>query len=472
MIFNSLEFLIFASLFFLLWPIFRIKNNSRWVFIISASFIFYGWWDWRFLFLILFSGIIDYLAGLLMVKHTKRKRFILLISLFTNLGSLSIFKYSVFYATIIEDLFALTKINIDLINKIPEFTLVLPIGISFYTFQSLSYTIDIYQNRLTPTKNILHFFSYLTMFPQLVAGPIIRAKDLLNQLTIYKNPNYLEKWNAIKLIIYGLFQKVVIADNLSFFIDSAYEGKSVYSGSVFWWFVVIAFSFQIYADFSGYSLIARGLAKLMGYHFKMNFNHPYLSKSIREFWSRWHISLSTWFRDYIYFPMGGSRKGLLKGIVALTITMMLSGLWHGANYTFLVWAGLHTFFLIIERVTKYNIKLKSFSFLLIPIIFIQVTIAWVYFRAPSINEANTIISYLFDFSNTNLRFLNCYFNNLIFLLLAIIIEIVFYLYKENKNTFRIYKKYQVNIDTILLASCIVLIIFLRGEGAQFIYFQF
>ena len=180
MIFNSLEFLIFASLFFLLWPIFRIKNNSRWVFIISASFIFYGWWDWRFLFLILFSGIIDYLAGLLMVKHTKRKRFILLISLFTNLGSLSIFKYSVFYATIIEDLFALTKINIDLINKIPEFTLVLPIGISFYTFQSLSYTIDIYQNRLTPTKNILHFFSYLTMFPQLVAGPIIRAKDLLN----------------------------------------------------------------------------------------------------------------------------------------------------------------------------------------------------------------------------------------------------------------------------------------------------
>ena len=236
--------------------------------------------------------------------------------------------------------------------------------------------------------------------------------------------------------------------------------------------MVIAFSFQIYADFSGYSLIARGLAKLMGYHFRMNFNHPYLSKSIREFWSRWHISLSTWFRDYIYFPMGGSRKGLLKGIVALTITMMLSGLWHGANYTFLVWAGLHTFFLIIERVTKYNIKLNSFSFLLIPIIFIQVTIAWVYFRAPSINEANTIISYLFDFSNTNLRFLNCYFNNLIFLLLAIIIEIVFYLYKENKNTFRIYKKYQVNIDTILLASCIVLIIFLRGEGAQFIYFQF
>ena len=472
MIFNSIEFLIFSLLFFILWPLARIKNSSRWGFIVSASFVFYGWWDWRFLFLIIFSGMIDYLAGLSMVKYVKKKRLILFISLFANFGSLFIFKYSVFFATVTQDLFAFFDVRIYLINKIPEFALILPVGISFYTFQSLSYTIDIYKNRLAPTKNILHFFSYLSMFPQLVAGPIVRAKDLLIQLTRYKIPNYTERWNAIKLIIYGLFQKVVIADNLSYFIDSAYEGKSIYSGTLYWWFVAIAFSFQIYADFSGYSSIARGLAKFMGYHFKMNFDHPYLSTSIRMFWSRWHISLSTWFRDYVYIPLGGSQKGIAIGMVALTITMMLSGIWHGANYTFLIWAGLHTVYLIIERTTNYTGKLKNFSVILILIVFIQVTLAWVYFRASSIHEANTIIGYLFDFSDSNVHFINAYFDNLVFLFLAILIELTFYTYRKNKSKFQLYKKHQSNIDAVLLGCCIILIIFFRGEGAQFIYFQF
>ena len=262
MIFNSIEFLIFALLFFTLWPLARKKNNSRWGFIVASSFVFYGWWDWRFLFLIIFSGMIDYIAGLSMINMRKMKKVILFISLFVNLGSLFIFKYSEFFAILIQDVFAFIDMKVDLISKIPEFALILPIGISFYTFQSLSYTIDIYRDRLQPTKNILHFFSYLAMFPQLVAGPIVRAKNLLFQLKHYKTPNSTEKWNALKLIIYGLFQKVVIADNLSYFIDSAYEGKSIYSGTLYWWFVVIAFSFQIYADFSGYSMIARGLAKM------------------------------------------------------------------------------------------------------------------------------------------------------------------------------------------------------------------
>lgn len=472
MIFNSIEFLIFALLFFILWPLARVRNTSRWGFIVASSFVFYGWWDWRFLFLIIFSGLIDYLAGLAMIRNVKKKKLILFISLIANFGSLFIFKYSVFFATIIQDLFAFFGSKVDLIDKIPEFALILPVGISFYTFQSLSYTIDIYRNRLAPTKNILHFFSYLSMFPQLVAGPIVRAKDLLSQLTKYRITNYLERWNALKLIVYGLFQKVVIADNLSNFIDSAYEGKSIYSGTFYWWFVVIAFSFQIFADFSGYSLIARGLAKYMGYHFKMNFDHPYLSTSMKKFWSRWHISLSTWFRDYVYIPLGGSQKGIGVGIVALTITMMLSGIWHGANYTFLVWAGLHTVFLIIERTTKYTRKLNNYPTISMLFVFIQVTLAWVYFRAPSIQEANTVLGHLLHFSDSNFQFLDLYFDNLIFLFLAILTELTFYTYRKNKCKFKLYKKHQSNTDAVLLACCIVLIIFFRGEGTQFIYFQF
>ena len=217
-------------------------------------------------------------------------------------------------------------------------------------------------------------------------------------------------------------------------------------------------------------MIARGLAKMMGYHFKMNFDHPYLSTSMRKFWTRWHISLSTWFRDYIYIPLGGSRKGLVIGIFALTITMMLSGIWHGANYTFLIWAGLHTVFLSTERISNYNKKLKNYPIALILTVFIQATLAWVYFRAPSILVANEIIGYLFEFSSTNLQFINIYFDNLIFLFLAIILELTFYAYRKSK--LRIYKKYQRNIDPVLLACCLIIIIFFRGEGAQFIYFQF
>lgn len=472
MIFNSIEFLVFAILFFLLWPLMRSQDNSRWSFIVASSFLFYAWWDWRFLFLIIFSGLVDYCAGILMVKVPRGKKITLAISLFANLGSLFIFKYSVFFATTLENLLDLGGLEFDLVNHIPEFALILPVGISFYTFQSLSYTIDIYRCRLQPTKNILHFFSYLAMFPQLVAGPIIRAKDFLIQLKSFKIPNELERWNAIKMICYGLFQKVVIADNLSYFIDSAYQGKAMYSGTIFWWFISIAFSFQIYTDFSGYSLIARGLAKYMGYHFKMNFNHPYLSISIRQFWANWHISLSTWFRDYVYIPMGGSRKGVYYGILTLSITMLLSGIWHGANYTFIVWAGIHVFFLLIERHTKWNEWLKNFPFLLMIIVFVQVTIAWVYFRSSSIGQANAIIKNMFIFESSNLHFIGHYSNNIVFLILAVVIELVIHFRKKTKSLSRFYRKYQQNIDVALVSSSVILIIFFRGEGQQFIYFQF
>lgn len=470
MVFNSIEFLIFLVLFFILWPIFRAKKNLRWIFITGASLIFYAWWDWRFVFLLIGSGLIDFYSGLLITNNPKYKKPFLALSLIANLSALSIFKYSFFIVSIIQDLFLLGGIQIDLVNKIPEFTLILPVGISFYTFQSLSYTIDIYRGRLKPTHSLLHFFSYLSMFPQLVAGPIVRAKDFLKQLETFKIPNQTQKWHAIKLVVYGLFQKMVIADNLSFFIDSAFEGKSQFDGTLYWWIVMIAFSFQIYADFSGYSLIARGIAKYMGYHFKMNFNHPYLSKSLKEFWSKWHISLSTWFRDYVYIPLGGSKKGLYVGIITVTITMCLSGLWHGASYTFIVWSLIHACWLLIERFIRRNNWIEiNFKFYPI-IVFIQVMIGWVYFRAANVRQGNDIIIKLFSFQHSDLQFIAFYLDHIIFLILAILVEYVVYLKIRIKTLSLFYKKH--NLDVLFLATCLVLIIFLRGEGSQFIYFQF
>lgn len=467
--FNSLEFLLFALVFFGLWRFCRKNSQQRWFLIVVGSFIFYAWWDWRFLFLIITSGLIDFICGHLIVKIQKHRKALLTVSIVANLGLLSIFKYSIFFASVLESVFTFIEIEINLLKNIPEFALILPVGISFYTFQSLSYTIDIYRGRLKPTKNILHFFSYLSMFPQLVAGPIVRAKDFLKQLETYKVPDALQKWNALKLICYGLFQKMVIADNLAFFIDSAFEGKSEFNGAIYWWFVMIAFSFQIYCDFSGYSLVARGLAKYMGYHFKMNFNHPYLSRSLKEFWAKWHISLSTWFRDYVYIPLGGSRKGIYRMALVLTITMLLSGLWHGANYTFLLWALIHTLFLLVEKFTK-NIGLKINDGLRIFLVFNQVLLAWVYFRAVDIEQANLIIGRLFSFDSFEMNFLRTYFDSLFFLALAVIIEYSFFL-KSKYSTMRLMiKKY--DLDVLLIIGCLVSIIFLRGEGEQFIYFQF
>lgn len=469
MIFNSIEFLLFGVLFFALWPFMRNNKETRWSFITMASFFFYGWWDWRFLFLIIGSGLIDYSAGLAIEKYRRNKRFWLVLSLLGNLGALSIFKYSLFFAQVGEDILAKIEVTVNLQDSIPEFALILPVGISFYTFQSLSYTIDIYRGRLKPTKNILHFFSYLAMFPQLVAGPIVRAKDFLFQLNRVRIPSTLERWNAIKMIVFGLFQKMVIADNLSFFIDSAFEGKAVYDGALFWWVVMIAFSFQIYADFSGYSLIARGLAKYMGYHFKMNFNHPYLSRSIREFWTRWHISLSTWFRDYVYIPLGGSKKGFWWGLLAMALTMLLSGLWHGAAYTFLIWAALHVLWLSIERITKWP-KIMRYHSLIIPVIFIQILLAWVYFRSADMEQGNVIITKLFSGESSDWAFFQFYLDSIFFIGLGILIELVIFVRKNDQLWIRFYWRY--GFDVLFVSLAIVAIIFFRGEGKQFIYFQF
>lgn len=469
MVFNSLEFLIFIILFFILWPLCRKNNNSRWILIVISSLIFYGWWDWRFLFLIVFSGVLDFFLGL-QIARSKKKFIWLLISIVSNLGFLSIFKYSVFFATILQDFFLLFNVKTDFISAIPEFALILPVGISFYTFKTLSYTIDVYRGKLEPSRNFLHFASFVVLFPELVAGPIIRAKDMLRQLAKYRIPNQQEIWNALKLIAFGFFQKTVIADNLSLFVDSAFEAKSGFSGGIYWWVVMIAFSFQIYCDFSGYSAIARGIAKLMGYHFKMNFNHPYISKSLREFWTRWHISLSEWFRDYVYIPLGGSRKGLLFGLYALSITMLLSGLWHGANYTYILWAMVHIFFLAIERITKWPKYFKRFNLLVTLIVFVQALFAWVFFRAESVTQAMNVFHQMLNFRDLNIAFIYKFNNNLFFLAIGIAIEIFIWSSKFMTSIRRFRKSTFIEIMSVVLA--VLCVLFLRGEGAQFIYFQF
>lgn len=472
MVFNSIPFLIFAIVFFLLWNWMNRRNMSRWIFLTAMSFVFYGWWDWRFLFLIIGSGLIDYAAGWLINEKKRSRRLFLIISLIGNLGSLSVFKYSVFFAESLEYLFDSMGMTISLQDKIPEFALILPVGISFYTFQSMSYTIDIYRGRLKPVKNIFHFFSYLSMFPQLVAGPIIRARDLLGQLAEKRISTSLQKWHAIKLIVYGLFQKTVLADNIGDLVNKAYHPANLETGSSFWWWVLVGFSFQIYCDFSGYSLIARGLAKYMGYHFKMNFNHPYLSKSFKNFWQRWHISLSTWFRDYVYIAMGGSRKGLWLGILFMIITMVLSGVWHGAGMTFIIWGFLHGLYLMIERLTNWHkvlIKIPFGWFFSMSIVFLMSMLAWNYFRAESLEQAQQVYWNLFSFHGTEPYFIK-YINAFVFLFMAILIELSYLAYNNVLPVKIFYRK--ANLDIIMVSLAFVACLYLRGPAAEFIYFQF
>ncbi len=309
MLFNSIEFFIFLGVFFAAWPFMRRRDNRRWAYLIVVSFFFYGWWDWRFLFLLTGTGLNDYLAGLAMVKWPRCKRLFLGASITGNLGSLMIFKYLDFSITNVNWL--MKAFGID--HPLPLAHLILPVGISFYTFQSLSYTIDVYKGRLVPTRNILHFFAFLSLFPQLLAGPIVRATDLLPQLRTWKDPTATQRWDGLRLVFYGYFKKAVLADNLAPIVNAAFSSTAFVNSGAYWWVVIVCFAFQIYCDFSGYSDIARGLAKWMGYEFIVNFEHPYISSSIREFWTRWHISLSTWYRDYVYIGLGGSRGSAAAG---------------------------------------------------------------------------------------------------------------------------------------------------------------
>lgn len=327
-------------MFALYWAIPSDRSKVKASFLVLASYFFYGWWDARFLILILFSTLVDYYVAL-GIQHSedvKRKKALLYTSLTINLGLLAGFKYLGFITEIANDLIGLTNAS----SQLPIFDVLLPVGISFYTFQTLSYTIDVYRGSRHATRNLIEFAGYVSFFPQLVAGPIERSKVFLPQFSKKKVFIYSQAVEGVELVIWGLFKKMVVADNCAKIVNRFYDSAEYQSGSTMA-LVTILFAFQIYGDFSGYTDIARGLAKLLGFELSLNFRFPYFAKSITDFWKRWHISLTNWFRDYLYIPLGGNRQGKTRIYLNILIVFLVSGLWHGANWTFVLWGAFHAF---------------------------------------------------------------------------------------------------------------------------------
>ncbi|GEO21899.1 O-acyltransferase [Cyclobacterium qasimii] len=368
--------------------------------IVAASYLFYGWWDWRFLSLILFSTVVDYAIGnRLKIEGNPTKRKVLLYtSIFVNLGFLGFFKYYNFFLDNFISAFSFfgTEINASSLN------IILPVGISFYTFQTLSYSIDVYKRKLEPTDDFIAFSAFVSFFPQLVAGPIERATNLLPQFYKKRTFDYSKAVDGMRQILWGLFKKMVIADNCAQYANLIFNNSSDYSGSTLVLGAVF-FSFQIYGDFSGYSDIAIGTSRLFGFNLMQNFNFPYFSRDIAEFWRRWHISLSTWFRDYLYIPLGGSRGGTWMKVRNTFIIFIVSGFWHGANWTFIVWGALNAVFflpLLLTKNNRNNLKpvaqgkalpsIKEFAYMLLT--FGLIVTAWIFFRAENIGHAISYIS--------------------------------------------------------------------------------
>ena len=396
MLFNSIEFLIYLPVVFLLyWFVFNRKIKLQNLFIVIVSYLFYGWWDWRFLILIAFTSFCSWLSGVAIAKVRegndslsedtlsvqKKCRWITGINIFLNLLILGFFKYFNFFVDNFVEAFSLLGITL---HK-STLQIILPVGISFYTFQALSYTIDVYRRRLEPTKDIVAFFAFVSFFPQLVAGPIERATNLLVQFYKPRKFTYDYAVDGMRQILWGFFKKMVIADNCALVVNDVFGNYSNYSAST----LVLGaflFAFQIYGDFSGYSDMAIGLGKLFGFDFPENFNYPYLSKSVQEFWRRWHISLGTWFREYLYFPLGGSRKGAVRTYVNLMIVFLVTGLWHGAGMTFVLWGVYYGVLQVIERLGfkkilgKYPVIGWSYTFL-------AALFGWVLFRADTFAQA-------------------------------------------------------------------------------------
>ena len=401
MLFNSPEYLLFLPLVFALYWALN-KRNLRWqnVLLLASSYFFYGWWDWRFLSLIAFSTGVDYFAGI----YTERtqgsaKKFWLGLSLTVNLGMLGLFKYFDFFIDSLREGLASAGIAWEM----QSLEWVLPVGISFYTFQTLSYTIDVYRGKLKPTQDFIAFAAFVSFFPQLVAGPIERATHLIPQITTRRKLSYTQARNGLRLILWGLFKKVVIADTCARYVDQAFQLSEHQSATTLTLGAVL-FAVQIYGDFSGYSDIAIGTSKLFGIELMSNFRFPYFSRNIGEFWRRWHISLSTWFRDYLYIPLGGSRVSKSKAIRNVFIIFLVSGFWHGANWTFIAWGGIHAMLFVPSFISGNNRKhlsktiaegqlfpsLRELGALLYT--FIVVTLAWVFFRADSIQDALNYLS--------------------------------------------------------------------------------
>ena len=483
MLFNSIDFVIFLPIVFILYWFITNKNlKLQNLLIVLASYVFYGWWDWRFLSLIFFSTTVDYLIGNKLYKQenqTKRK-ILLWTSIFINLGFLGFFKYYNFFLDNFISAFSFfgTKINASSLN------IILPVGISFYTFQTLSYTIDVFKRKLEPTKDFIAFAAFVSFFPQLVAGPIERSTNLLPQFYSKRHFDYAKAVDGMRQILWGLFKKIVIADNCAKYVNIIFNNSSEYSGSTLF-LGAIFFSFQIYGDFSGYSDIAIGTSRLFGFNLKQNFAFPYFSRDIAEFWRRWHMSLSSWFRDYLYIPLGGSRGGTWNRIRNVFIIFLVSGFWHGANWTFIAWGTLNALYFLPLFITnnnrnnldviaqgKYLPSLKEFTFMVLT--FGLTVFAWIFFRADNIGHAFNYISEIF--SNTLFtypEFKDDDSINSLFILLLIFIAIEWLGRESQYAISNIGSKWNKIIRWLFYSSIISLLgIFMQSEETPFIYFQF
>ncbi|WP_027138115.1 MBOAT family O-acyltransferase [Gaetbulibacter saemankumensis] len=486
MLFNSLDFAFFFPIVFIIYWILSRNLKLRNVFLLLTSYIFYGWWDWRFLGLILFSSILDFIIGKAIYKednHNKKKLF-LFISLFANLGLLGFFKYFNFFIISFVDAFSFFGKELEL-NTL---SIILPVGISFYTFQTLSYTIDIYKGKLKPTNNVIDFFTFVAFFPQLVAGPIERASHLLPQFSKKLKFDYSLVKSGLLLMCWGLFKKMVVADRVAIIVNEVFNNTQDYT-SASYTIATFLFAFQIYCDFSGYSDIAIGLARTMGFDLMKNFRTPYFSKSITEFWRRWHISLSTWFRDYVYIPLGGSRKGQFKLYLNLFLVFLVSGVWHGAAWTYVIWGAIHGVVIVIEKFSdkfrtnvfsKIGFKRPTFGnkVFFVFITFSIVCISWVFFRANSLEDALNVFLEICNINNYTWNFENPEIDlfelkkSLFFIATMLIIEILHN--RINLHSF-LNKQGIIFRWTVYLTAILVLLIFgIYGnyDDSQFIYFQF
>ena len=408
MLFNSLAFLVFAPLFFAVY--FVLKGRARMIFVLLSSYFFYGWWDWRFLGLLILSTVIDYYLGIGIenagADHPLRKR-LLILSMVSNLAILCFFKYLNFFidsAYQILGAFGYTDTG-------PILRIVLPIGISFYTFQSMSYIIDLYRGKLRAERDFIRYAAFVALFPQLVAGPIQRASDMLPQLLHDHRVDWSRIARGLELMLWGFFLKLCLADTAATVVDLRFEAPDRY-GALAHMIGVLCFALQIYGDFAGYSLIAIGLGKAMGFDFGINFNRPYFARSFSDFWVRWHISLSTWLRDYLYISLGGNRRGRLVTIRNLVITMFLGGLWHGAAQKFIVWGLLHGTYLVLQRLlgpiwnrmtNALRVPGAAVAVIEISLVFSLTCFAWIFFRASTLEDAVRIIGVIASFDDMSLH---------------------------------------------------------------------
>ncbi|KYP15147.1 MBOAT family O-acyltransferase [Flavihumibacter sp. CACIAM 22H1] len=477
MIFNSIEFAIFLPIVYCIYW-FLLKGRTNWqnAFIILSGFVFYGWWDWRFLFLLLFTALVDYFIGrsLGVVESIKKRKLLLTISVLCNIGLLGFFKYYNFFVDSFVSAFRFFGYQ----PTTDSLQLILPVGISFYTFQSLGYSIDAYRRKLQPEKNVITFLGFVSFFPQLLAGPIERATNMLPQFRKERKFDYNQSVDGLKQVLWGLFKKVVIADNCASWVNMAFDNPHAYNGTTLF-VAALLFAFQIYGDFSGYSDMACGIARLFGFQYMQNFNYPYFSRTISEFWRRWHISLSTWFRDYVYFPLGGSAGSMAKTIRNTMIIFLVSGFWHGANWTYIAWGAINGLYFLPGLISRSNRKyldiignsgrISTIEWARMLFTFFLTTMAWIYFRARSIQEANAIV---YEILFNNKWQLPQFMPTAVFAGIAILLLIE---WMGRRNPYPI-QHFFVNSPTPVRWGfyCLIClsIYFFGGREQTFIYFQF